>query len=238
MRKRSVARIRTWIAASFAAVIVLALVPGAPMRPAPLHAQAFGIGGNIGYYTVNGSDFDNVKGGIGYEGLISLSPGGGGGGMPGMGGGLPGFGAGGFSLSAGIRVSKHDVTGSTDQLKFRQIFLGGGLNLTPPHSRVRPSVRVQGGIAHMELQTADATDTNPDANGFEVGGSIGAEIFMTHFLALEPSVFGSYLNFAEPTTAQSQTQPQLPISIPGFSSGQRLSGWMLGFRIGLNLIVG
>jgi len=69
--------------------------------------------------------------------------------------------------------------------------------------------------------------------------ALGAEFFLTHFLAIEPSVFGGYLNFSEPTTPDPNQPPAgPPFAIPGFSTGQRLSGWMLGFRIGLNLIVG
>lgn len=208
------------------------------LEPAPLHAQAFGIGANAGYYTVNGADFEGTEGGFGWEGMVALVPGGGrGAGMPGgMGGGMGGLASGGFALSGGIMQSDHEIQGSDDELRFRQFFLSPGLNLAPPQSRVRLSVRTRVGLADLDLRQTGGDEL--DGDGFMGGGSVGAEIFLLKFLALEPSVFASYMNFAEPTDAQDEPpQAGVLFPIPGITPGERLSGWTLGFRVGANIMV-
>lgn len=208
------------------------------LEPTALHAQAFGIGANAGYYTVNGADFEGTEGGFGWEGMVALVPGGRSGtGMPGgMGGGMGGLATGGFALAGGIMESEHEIQGSEDELQFRQFFLSPGLNMAPPESRVRLSVRTRVGLAQLALRQSG--DEKLDGNGFMGGGSVGAEIFLVKFLAVEPSVFAGYMNFAEPTDAQDQPpQPGVPFPIPGITPGERLSGWTLGFRLGANILV-
>lgn len=237
-------RPRTGSAAGLLAALGLLALPGLAPGAAALEGQAFGIGANYGYYTVNGTDFEGTEGGWGYEAFASLSPSGGGGGMPGGGGpmgggggmGIGGLASGGFAIGVGIKQSRHGFEGADDDLTLRQIFLSPGLNFAPTDSRVRLSVRTRGGLAQLDLGENESGETI-DATGFEVGGSVGAEIFLVEFLAIEPSVAASYINFEEPGVDDGPGVPGFPIPIPGAGTGERLGGWTLGFRLGLNVLL-
>lgn len=204
-----------------------------------LGAQAVGAGANLGYYNLNGDAFEEVEGGHGYEAYIQLSPGGGGGGGLPAGGAGPGglgFGGGGFSLGIGIKRTFH-VLSEGGEVDTRTLFISPGLDLSPANSRVRLSVRTRlSPFARIDFGE-DTEGRQVRSDGFEVGGAVGSEIFLLKWLAIEPSVYGSYLNLEEPgSDLGDQEQPP---GIPGYSfvAGERINGWSLGFRLGLNLLV-
>lgn len=205
-----------------------------------LQAQTVGAGANLGFYNLNGDPFEEIEGGFGYEAYVQLSPGGGGGGGPPIGGaGAPGlgFGGGGFSLGVGIKRTFHDVQPS-GEVDTRSLFVSPGLDLSPASSRVRLSVRTRlSPFARIDFGE-DAEGQRIRSDGFEVGGAVGSEIFLLKWLAIEPSVYGSYLNLEEPGP-ETADETEEPPALPGFdfALGERISGWSLGFRLGLNLLV-
>lgn len=215
---------------ALAAVCALALTEA-------LQAQAVGTGANVGFYNLNGDSFEEVEGGFGYEAFLQLSPGGGGGGAPPVGGAGPagglGLGGGGFSLGIGIKRTFHD-TDAGDEVDTRTLFIAPGVDLRPAQSRVRLSVRTRLSPFARVNFGEDPDGGRIQSDGFELGGAVGSEIFLLSWLAIEPSVYGSYLNLEDPAA---EPDVQQPFPIPGFGTGDRLQGWSLGFRLGLNLLL-
>jgi len=151
------------------AVSLLALLStdsSAQLSPVP---EGFGMGATVGYFTLNGSDFEGTQAGLGFEGYIREAM------------------SSGFHVLYGVHYSVHKVDGVRNNLSVFSLFVDPRFAF----SVGSPTPFIGARIAYVR-QSISEDGTDYSTPGFAVGGLGGLLFQLSPRVAIEATVlFGA-----------------------------------------------
>lgn len=136
----------------------------------------FALGGNLGYYTLSGDDFEGIDAGLGFEGnarYTFLS---------------------GFQIVGGVHYASHGFEGLDENMNVLAIFVDPRYVFAIGSPMIAPFV---GGRAAWVRESMDIQGIDASANGFAFGGTGGLLFQVAPQVAIETSVMFAAVSFGD-----------------------------------------
>jgi hypothetical protein len=187
----------------FARLLVLVLILVG--RSAALPAQGFSIGGSLAYATLDGSDYDGIDAGLGFDAQVRYQL------------------AKAVSIGGGFQYTSHGVGGQTEDFHVRGFFADARYAFSPASTpKVMPYLGARFAATHWTVSFAGSEGS---ANGTAIGPVGGLLIRMGSATQLDVGVAYLALHFGD-GKLDGVTQPNSSTS--GSTLAMRF-GFLVGF---------
>jgi hypothetical protein len=163
------------VRASAAAALVLLTVTAVQAQTS-VAPTGFAFGGNLGYYTLSGDDFEGIDSGLGFEGNVRYSW------------------LSGFQILGGVHYASHGIDGLDENINVLSIFVEPRYVFAIGSPTLSPFV---GGRAGWVRQSLDIEGIDASADGVAFGGSGGLLFQVAPQVAIETSVMFAAVSFGD-----------------------------------------